>query len=376
MKKVRKLLSILAVIALILSITVFPAAAVSLPGISIDGTAFTIPNNYGTVYTDSTGRIMAPIRAISEKLGATVSWDQAAHTAIINGNIKVTVGASAIVTPYGDVSMDTISVIKNDRIYVPVRFLCSALGYNVEAANTGDTVTANIITKVTLTISAAASLKDAMAEVKALYQTVKPNSTLIINFGASGTLQTQIEQGAAVDLFFSAATKNMNTLKDKGLLIDSTIKNILGNEVVLVAPVDSKLSFSSFSDVTNESVKKIALGEPASVPAGQYAEQVFKYLNILDAVKTKAVYGSDVKQVLTYVESGNVECGVVYSTDAKVSTKVKVVATSSSDSHTAIVYPAAVIKTTKNEISTTDFLNFLSSDAAKAVFVKYGFTIK
>ncbi|NTV90081.1 MAG: molybdate ABC transporter substrate-binding protein, partial [Clostridiales bacterium] len=215
-----------------------------------------------------------------------------------------------------------------------------------------------------------------MNEIKALYLKEKPNTELSMNFGASGSLQQQIEQGADVDVFFSAATKNMTALKDAGLLIDSTVKNLLGNEVVLVVPTDSKLAVKSFEDVADSSVKSVALGEPKTVPAGQYAEDVFTYLKILDSIKSKAVYAKDVKEVLTWVETGNVDAGVVYSTDAKASKNVKVIAIATSASHKAIVYPAAVIKTTENAEASTDFLNFLSSDSAKAVFTKYGFSIK
>jgi molybdate transport system substrate-binding protein len=226
-----------------------------------------------------------------------------------------------------------------------------------------------------LILSVASSLQEAMIEVKALYQKKKPNIDLTLNLGSSGSLQQQIEQGAAVDLFFSASTGNMTTLKEKGFLDNTTIKNLLGNKVVLVVPKESKIAISSFSDVLDASIEKIALGEPTTVPAGQYAEQVFTYLNILDKVKAKAVYGKDVKEVLTWVETGNVDAGVVYSTDAKASTKVTVIATASDASHKPIVYPVAVIKTTKNSTAAVDFLNFLSSDAAKAVFLKYGFSV-
>jgi molybdate transport system substrate-binding protein len=176
-------------------------------------------------------------------------------------------------------------------------------------------------------------------------------------------------------MFFSASSANMTTLKDKGLLDNTTIKNMLGNKVVLIVPKDSKISISSFAQVLDFSIAKVALGEPTTVPAGQYAEQVFTYLKILDKVKAKAVYGKDVKEVLTWVETGNVEAGVVYSTDAKVSTKVKVIATASEASHKSIIYPVAMIKTTKSPEATKDFLNYLSSDSAKAVFLKYGFSV-
>lgn len=226
---------------------------------------------------------------------------------------------------------------------------------------------------VTLTISAAASLKDAMGEIKKIYATEKSNVTINYNFGASGALQQQIEQGAPSDIFMSAATKQMDMLSKKSLLLEDTKVNLLGNTVVLVVKSDSPLAID-FKDSASDKIKKIALGEPKTVPAGQYAEEIYKTLNILDGVKAKAIYGKDVTEVLTWVESGNVDAGVVYGTDAKSSTKVKVAAVATKDLYkTPVVYPVAVIKASKNVDDAKEFLKFLSSAKAKAVFEQYGF---
>jgi molybdate transport system substrate-binding protein len=228
---------------------------------------------------------------------------------------------------------------------------------------------------VTLTVSAAASLTKAMGEIKTLYSKEKPNVTINYNFGASGALQQQIEQGASADLFFSAATKQMKALQTKGLILDDTKVNLLGNTVVLVVNNDSTLAITNFKDLANDKIKKVALGEPKTVPVGQYAEEVFTSLKMLDKIKAKAVYGKDVKEVLSWVETGNVDAGVVYGTDAKTSKKVKVVAVADKNLYkTPVVYPAAVIKASKNVEDSKAFLKFLSSDKAKAVFVKYGFS--
>lgn len=227
---------------------------------------------------------------------------------------------------------------------------------------------------VTLTISAAASLTEAMGEIKTLYNNEKPNVTINYNFGSSGTLQQQIEQGADVDLFFSAATKQMNALQKKGLLIDNTKVNLLGNSVVLIAKSDSTLGINNFKDLENSKIKKIALGEPKTVPVGQYSEEILTSLKILDKVKAKVVYGKDVKEVLSWVESGDADAGIVYGTDAKTSKKVKVIASAGKELYkTPVVYPVAVIKASKNVDDTKEFLKFLSSDKAKEVFIKYGF---
>ncbi|MEQ8174373.1 MAG: molybdate ABC transporter substrate-binding protein [Syntrophomonadaceae bacterium] len=248
--------------------------------------------------------------------------------------------------------------------------LCSVAACSKKDANT--TAPAQ---KASLTVSAAASLKDSMDEVKANYAKENPNVTVTINYGASGTLEQQIEQGADVDVFISAATKQIDQLKTKGLTMDDTIKNLLGNKLVLIVPSDSKANITDFSGVTGEGIKKLALGEAKSVPAGQYAEEVFTKLNILDQVKGKAVYGKDVKEVLTWVATGNADAGVVYATDAKTSDKVKVVAVAADGTHTPIVYPATVIKTSKNADVAKAFMAYLSGPQAKAVFEKYGFTV-
>ncbi len=377
MKLFKKLLVLSTMLALLFGMSINPASAATKPIVSFDGNPISISSAYGTPFIDSANRIQAPIRVIAEKLGAKVSWDQNTQTAIIDGTVKVKMGSTEITTAYGTITMDTTAVNKNGRIYIPVRSIANAMGYGVSATTKDGTITADITTKVNLTIAAAASLKDALTEVKDLYLQEKPKTTLTINFAGSGTLQKQIEQGADVDLFFSAATSNMDTLKNKGLLIDSTVRNVLGNKLVLVVPIGSKVPVnSSFSVVaTDPSIKKIALGEPQTVPAGKYAENVFTYLNIMDKVKAKVVYAQDVKQVLNWVETGNVDAGVVYLTDAKISTKVTTIATASEASHTPIVYPAALIKSTNNYTASRDFLNFLTSAKAKAVFDKYGFEV-
>ncbi len=228
---------------------------------------------------------------------------------------------------------------------------------------------------VALTISAAASLKDAMAEIQTLYLKEAPDTTLTLNFGSSGSLAQQIQQGAAVDVFMSASSKEMTTLKDAQLMNDDTVKNILGNEVVLVVPKDSTTTITSFDQLVDPAISKIGIGEPSSVPAGQYAVDVFNFYNIMEQIQSKIINAKDVKEVLTWVETANVDAGVVYSTDAKVSTSVKVVATAPAESHKAIVYPAGVVKASKNADAATAFVTYLSSDAAKKVFEKYGFTV-
>ena len=227
---------------------------------------------------------------------------------------------------------------------------------------------------IELHVSAAASLTDAMNELAALYAKDNPNVKIIFNFGASGALQQAIENGGETDLFFSAAQKQMNALEEKGELAEGTRRDLLRNEVVLIVPIDSDKNLNSFDDLTRADVEKIALGEPKGVPVGQYSEEIFTALNILDAVKAKAVYGSDVRQVLAWTETGEADCGVVYATDAAISDKVKVICAAPEGSHKPVIYPAAAIKSSKNLDAAKKFLDFTGSDAAKGVFGKYGFT--
>ena len=237
---------------------------------------------------------------------------------------------------------------------------------------TSDSVSATQARPVSLKISAGTGLKDAMADIKQLYRQSKPNVTITYNFGSAGSLQQQIEQGAPVDVFISAAAKQMDALQQKGLLIDATRKNLLKNKVVLIAP-KSATQISEFKDLTSVGVTKVALGEPQSVPVGKYAQEALTSLGIFDQVRPKVILAKDVRQVLAYVETGNVDAGIVYETDAKQSNSVKIVATAPEKSHSPVLYPVAVLKDSKNTAQAQEFVQFLSSDRAGDVFAKYGF---
>jgi molybdate transport system substrate-binding protein len=229
------------------------------------------------------------------------------------------------------------------------------------------------IAQTHLTVSAAASLKEALSETEADYKQAYGNTEFSNNFGSSGTLAVQIDLGAPVDLFLSAAVKPMDELEAKGLIVAGTRRNLLRNTLVLIAPLDSKLN--GFQGLTNGSIRTIAFGDPASVPAGQYGRQTLAALHLLDKINQKLVLGKDVRQVLTYVETGNADAGLVYATDAQASGKVRVVATAPESTHDLIVYPVAVVKGSRNEEASRRFIEFLRSPIAQAIFVKHGFTI-
>ncbi|MBR0262056.1 MAG: molybdate ABC transporter substrate-binding protein [Selenomonadaceae bacterium] len=228
---------------------------------------------------------------------------------------------------------------------------------------------------VELSIAAAASLTDAMKDLVALYEKSNPTVKLTFNFGSSGALEQAIENGGKADLFFSAAQKQMNMLEEAGELAEGTRRDLLRNEVVLIAPKDSALEIKTFNDLAREDVKRIALGEPKGVPVGQYSEEILTSLNLLDAVKSKAVYGSDVRQVLSWVEAGEADCGIVYATDAAISDKVKVIAVAPEGTHKPVIYPAAVIKSSKQLDAAKKFLDFTTSAGAKEIFEHYGFKV-
>ena len=225
-----------------------------------------------------------------------------------------------------------------------------------------------------LLISTAASLKEALEEIKPLYQQSKPNVNINYNFGSSGALQQQIEQGAPADIFISAAKKQVDALEQKGLLVPGTRNIIAKNRLVLVVP-KNVVGITSFYSLKDAKVKKIAIGEPRSVPAGQYAQQVLEKLKIWSEIKSKLVFANNVRQVLASVESGNADAGLVYITDAKISDKVKVVVTADEKYHSPIIYPLAVVKRSKNVDAAKEFSQFLSSNQAKSVFKKYGFIL-
>ncbi|MEG3906773.1 molybdate ABC transporter substrate-binding protein [Microcoleus sp. w2-18bC1] len=225
-----------------------------------------------------------------------------------------------------------------------------------------------------LTLSAAISLSPALQELKTVYQQINPNVTITYNFGASGALAQQIQQGAPVDVFFSAATKQMNDLQQSNLLINDTRRNLLTNRLILITPKNG-VALSDFKQLIDARIKKIAIGEPKSVPVGQYAQEMLTKLGLWQQLQPKLVLANNVRQVLTFVESGNVDAGIVYGTDATASDKVTVLLTAAENLHSPIVYPLAVIKNSRNPAAAKAFVDFLAGDRAKIVFQKYGFGI-
>jgi molybdate transport system substrate-binding protein len=229
----------------------------------------------------------------------------------------------------------------------------------------------NQSSQVNLTISVAASLQDAAQEIKSAYTGQNPQTTITYNFASSGTLQKQIEEGAPVDLFISAGKKQMDALSEKGLIITDSRKDLLENDLVLIVKDDSNIS--DFEGLKNESIKKIGIGTPETVPAGKYAKETLTSLNLWEELQPKMVLAKDVRQVLTYVETGNVDAGLVYRSDAMVGKNIKIAAIAPDSSHKPIVYPVAILNNSQNQEEIKKFADFLFSEQAASIFQKYGF---
>lgn len=227
-----------------------------------------------------------------------------------------------------------------------------------------------------LVVSAAVSLKDVFNEIAELDQ--KRNGIKInFNYGASGTLQKQIESGAPADVFASAGAKQMDELAARGLIVSGTRTDFARNELVLIVPAKGS-AISSFDDLRKPAVTKVAIGNPKTVPAGQYTEQTLNQLKLLPQIQTKLIFAEDVRQVLDYVVRDEVDAGIVYSSDAfSAGKKIKVVARAPEDSHAPILYPIAVVKESKQPEAARKFIDLVLSAEGQSILGKHGFrTIK
>lgn len=225
---------------------------------------------------------------------------------------------------------------------------------------------------VQITVSAAASLNDALIEIDREFQRARPDVRVDLNSGASGTLEIQIEKGAPVDVFVSAGLQQMDALAAKGLLLAETRVDLLRNELVLIISRGSK-NVANFSDLDHPDVRIVAIGDPRTVPAGMYAQQVLTALGIYATVRKKAVLATDVRQVLADVETGSADAGLVYATDAATSSQVRVVAAAPAGTHEAIVYPAAALRDAPHPDAARAYVQFLRSASARMIFSRYGF---
>lgn len=225
-----------------------------------------------------------------------------------------------------------------------------------------------------LLISAAVSLKDSLEEIQTIYEQREPDVKLRFNFGGSGTLRQQIEQGADADLFLSADESQMVLLVEKQLVHEAQQTAFAANELVAVVPAGSMDQPKTVQDLAEQNFKYIALGDPQTVPAGLYAKQAFEHLNVWDSLKEKTVFANNVRQVLTYVETGNADAGIVYKTDAMTTDKVDIAFNLDSSTHRPIRYVAGIVQHTANIEQAEAFFSFLLDEEAHEIFAKHGFS--
>lgn len=227
--------------------------------------------------------------------------------------------------------------------------------------------------EIELHVLAAASMTDALTEISEAYKKEHEHVKFVFSFDSSGTLKTQIEEGAPADLFVSAAMKQMDELNKGGFIKKDSIVNLLENKVVLIQPKDAKTELTSFEDAASDKVSMIAIGN-SDVPVGQYTEQIYRNLGLWKQIENKANLATNVRQVLDWVATKNVECGIVYATDAMIEKNVKVICEAPEGTCDKVVYPAGIVKSSEHAEETEKFMDYLQTDEAKAVFTEYGFT--
>ena len=224
-------------------------------------------------------------------------------------------------------------------------------------------------------VAAAASLKNAYEEeLIPMFEAQYPGVTVKSTYDSSGKLQTQIEEGLEADVFMSAAKKQMKALDEEGMIDSDSIVDLLENKIVLIVPTGSDKGIQSFEDIVK--ADSIALGDPASVPAGQYSEEALTNLGLWDQIQDKTSFGTNVTEVLNQVAAGSADAGIVYATDAaSMADQVEVVAEAPEGSlKTKVIYPVAVVKDSANAEVAVNFVEFLTSDEVMKVFEAYGFS--
>ncbi len=225
---------------------------------------------------------------------------------------------------------------------------------------------------VELIVFAAASMTETLTQIAENYKEVAPNVTLVYTFDSSGTLKTQIEEGADCDLFISAAQKQMNALGE-AVKADSRV-DLVENKVVLAVPQGNPAGVAAFEDVATEKVSLVALGN-ADVPVGQYSQELYTNLGLWEDIQDKITFGSNVKEVTTWVSEQTVDCGVVYGTDAY-SAGLEVVATAPAELLSSrVLYPAAVLAGSQHAEEAQAFLTYLQGEECAAIFEGVGFTM-
>jgi molybdate transport system substrate-binding protein len=225
-----------------------------------------------------------------------------------------------------------------------------------------------------LTFSVAISMKDAVEDLGRRFTQSRPGVVLRYNLGASGDLQKQIEAGAPVDLFISAAQRHMDELEKKGLIVAATRRVVARNVLAVIKPADSKIDIARPADLLDARVTRIVVGNPKTVPVGQYAEESLRALGLWEKLQPKLVFAENVRQALDYVARGEVEAGVVYATDAAVRRReVKEAFRPAEDTYRPVTYPVAVVKDSRQPALARAFIDLLSSGEGRQVLTRFGF---
>lgn len=224
-----------------------------------------------------------------------------------------------------------------------------------------------------ITVSAAVSLRDAFREIGNQFER-RAGARINFNFGSSGALQKQIESGAPVDVFASAGMPQMNALARQGLIVPETRRDFARNTLVLIVPGDSTSGITTFADLDGPKVKRLAVGNPKTVPVGQYAEQALTRLGLWQGLVPRLILAEDVRQALDYVARGEVDAGIVYASDVRVSgDRVLTVATVPADSYDPVLYPIAVVRASSRQEEARAFIDAVISDEGQRILEKYGF---
>ena len=225
----------------------------------------------------------------------------------------------------------------------------------------------------TITVSAAASLTNAFNDIASQFEKENPGKNVSLNFGSSGSLRMQIEGGAPVDVFASADENQMNILANKSIILNNSREDFVRNSLVLIVPAKSTLNISRIQDLTDPKVQKIGIGNPDTVPVGKYTQLALTEAGLWSQLKNKMVLAEDVRQVLTYVERGEVDAGFVYITDAKVAEPGTIKVVTNVSVSTPVKYPIAVVSSSKHKETSQKFLDFVTGEEGKTILKKYGF---
>lgn len=264
-------------------------------------------------------------------------------------------------------------------VLLSVSLAMGCVGNKGEAPNATANATATPATSAgsgTITVSAAASLTEAFTDIVSQFKKENPGMNVNLNFGSSGNLRMQIEGGAPVDVFASADENQMNMLANKSLIDNSSRKDFAHNSLVLIVPENNTLNIKSIKDLTDPKVQKISIGNPDSVPVGKYARLALTEAGLWSQLKNKMVLGEDVKQVLTYVERGEVDAGFVYTSDTKTAEPGTIKNVTNVSVSTPVTYPIAVVSSSQHKETAQKFIDFVMGKEGQEILNKYGFVVR